>query len=100
MARQENTPLAWGWRIRAATDSAAGLAVPFTDFAPMWVNSHGHSCSTPDRHGDPPYSSRRLIKPPDTVGELKSAEIYVSDMPSLKAKKLGKLPQEEVLLEL
>jgi hypothetical protein len=69
MARQENTPLAWGWRIRAATDSAAGLAVPFTDFAPMWVNSHGHSCSTPDRHGDPPYSSRRLIKPPDTVGE-------------------------------
>jgi hypothetical protein len=39
-------------------------------------------------------------KRPDTVGELKSAEICVSHMPSLKAKKLGKLPQEKVLLEL
>ena len=38
-------------------------------------------------------------KTADTVGELKSAEIYVSDMPSLKAKKLGKRPQEKVLLE-
>jgi hypothetical protein len=36
----------------------------------------------------------------DTVGELKSAEICVSHMPSLKAKKLGKLAQEKVLLEL
>jgi hypothetical protein len=36
----------------------------FTHFAPMWVNSHGHSCSTPDRYGDPLYSSRRLEKPP------------------------------------
>ena len=32
---------------------------------------------------------------PDTVGELKSAEICVSHMPSLKAKKLRKLPQEK-----
>jgi hypothetical protein len=39
-------------------------------------------------------------KRPDTVGELKSAEIRVTHMPSLKAKKLGKLPQEKVLLEL
>jgi hypothetical protein len=39
-------------------------------------------------------------EPADTVGELKSAEIYVSHVPSLKAKKLGKLPQEKVLLEL
>ena len=31
-------------------------------------------------------------KRPDTVGELKSAEIWMSHMPSLKAKKLGKLP--------
>jgi hypothetical protein len=31
----------------------------------------------------------------DTVGELKSAEICVSHMPSLKAKKLGKLPQKK-----
>jgi hypothetical protein len=29
---------------------------------------------------------------PDTVGELKSAEIGVSHMPSLKAKKLEELP--------
>jgi hypothetical protein len=36
----------------------------------------------------------------DTVGELKSAAICVSYMPSLKAKKLEKLPQEKVLLEL
>jgi hypothetical protein len=41
-----------------------------------------------------------LKKRPDTVGELKSAEICVSHMPSLKAKKLGKLPREKVLLEL
>ena len=41
-----------------------------------------------------------LTKPPDTVGELKSAEICVSHMPSLKAKKLEKLPKEKVLLEL
>jgi hypothetical protein len=36
----------------------------------------------------------------DTVGELKSAEICVSHMPSWKAKKLGKRTQEKVLLEL
>jgi hypothetical protein len=36
----------------------------------------------------------------DTVGELKNAEICVSRMPSWKAKKLGKLTQEKVLLEL
>jgi hypothetical protein len=34
-------------------------------------------------------------KRPDTVGELKSAEIYVSHMPSLKAKKLGKLSRKK-----
>jgi hypothetical protein len=39
-------------------------------------------------------------KPPDTVGELGSAEICVSHMPSWKAKKLGKLLQEKILLEL
>jgi hypothetical protein len=36
----------------------------------------------------------------DTVGEFKSAEMGVPHMPSLKAKKLGKLSQEKVLLEL
>jgi hypothetical protein len=35
-----------------------------------------------------------------TVGEPKRAEICVSHMPSWKAKKLGKLSQQKVLLEL
>jgi hypothetical protein len=34
-----------------------------------------------------------------TVGELKSAEVCVSYMPSLKAKKLEKLTQEKTVLE-
>jgi hypothetical protein len=37
---------------------------------------------------------------PDTVGEFKSAEIGASHMLSWKAKTLGKLMQEKVLLEL
>jgi len=41
-----------------------------------------------------------LIKPPDTVGQPPSAEICVSNMPALKAKKLRKLLQEKVLIEL
>jgi hypothetical protein len=41
-----------------------------------------------------------LEKPPDTVGEFKSAEMGVLHMPSWKAKRLGKLTQEKVLLEL
>ena len=40
-----------------------------------------------------------LEKRPDTVGELKSAEMGVSHIPSLKAKTLAKLAQEKVLLE-
>jgi hypothetical protein len=35
-----------------------------------------------------------------TVGEPLSTEIRVSHMPSLRAKKRRKLPQEKVLLEL
>jgi hypothetical protein len=46
------------------------------------------------------YISLYSHKPPDTVGELKSADICGAHMPSLKAKKLGKLAQEKVLLEL
>jgi hypothetical protein len=42
---------------------------------------------------------RCLEKPGDTVGQPQSAEMCVSHMPSLKAKKLGKLMQEKVLLE-
>ena len=41
-----------------------------------------------------------LEKPPDTVGEFKSVEMGVPYIPPLKAKKLGKLTQEKVLLEL
>jgi hypothetical protein len=36
----------------------------------------------------------------DTVGQPPSTEIGVPNMPSLKAKKLSKLPREKVLLEL
>ena len=36
----------------------------------------------------------------DTVGEPPRTEIYVSYIPSLKAKKLGKLAPEKVLPEL
>jgi hypothetical protein len=36
----------------------------------------------------------------DTVGQSPSTEIGVPNMPSLKAKKLSKLPPEKVLLEL
>ena len=39
-------------------------------------------------------------KSTDTVGEFKGAEIGASHMLSWKAKKLGKLTQEKVLLEL
>ena len=49
----------------------------------------------------PPFSLQaNLTTANDTVGELKGAEICVSHMPSWKAKKLGKLTQEKVLLEL
>ena len=41
-----------------------------------------------------------LKKRPDTVGQPPSTEIGVLNMPSWKAKKLGKLSQEKVLLEL
>jgi hypothetical protein len=41
-----------------------------------------------------------LEKGRDTVGQPTSTEIGVPTMPSLKAKKLNKLPREKVLLEL
>jgi hypothetical protein len=40
-----------------------------------------------------------LKKRPDTVGEFKSAEMGVPHTPAWKAKTLGKLTQEKVLLE-
>jgi hypothetical protein len=45
------------------------------------------------------YAQGSLENWGDTVGELKSAEMRVSRMPSWKAKTLGKLMQEKVLLE-
>jgi len=45
-------------------------------------------------------SSISLEKRTDTVGQPPSTEIGVLNMPSWKAKKLGKLSQEKVLLEL
>ena len=42
-----------------------------------------------------PTISCKVAAKTDTVGELKSVEICVSHMPSLKAKKLGKLPREK-----
>ena len=41
-----------------------------------------------------------VIKGPDTVGEFKSAEMSMPHMPAWKAKTLGKLTREKVLLEL
>ena len=41
-----------------------------------------------------------LKNAPDTVGEFKSVEMGVPHMPAWKAKTLGNLSQERVLLEL
>jgi hypothetical protein len=41
----------------------------------------------------------RKKPPPDTVGELRTAKICVSYMPSLKAKKIEKFMQEKAVLE-
>jgi hypothetical protein len=45
------------------------------------------------------YRPVSIEKPGDTVGEFKSAEMGVPHMPAWKAKTLGKLTQERVLLE-
>jgi hypothetical protein len=71
-------------RMRSSTASSARLvAMPLRWFSRQIIRL---------------YAQKRMGK--DTVGELKSAEICVSHMPALKAKKLGKLPREKVLLEL
>jgi hypothetical protein len=46
------------------------------------------------------FPHRMSTKRRDTVGQSSSVEIGVSHMPSLKAKKLRKLPREKVLLDL
>jgi hypothetical protein len=53
----------------------------------------------------PAYAGHRIFEGlsenrPDTVGQPPSTEIGVLNMSSWKAKKLRKLPQEKVLLEL
>ena len=45
-------------------------------------------------------ASSLFTKRADTVGQPPGTEIGVPNMPSLKAKKLSKLPREKVLLEL
>jgi hypothetical protein len=59
-----------------------------------------HECSLKLSIGKVSYKKRSPKIRADTVGELKSAEIGVSNMPVLKAKKLRKLLREKVLLEL
>jgi hypothetical protein len=54
-----------------------------------------------DTQDCPTASIARLSKKrADTVGQPPSTEVGVFNMPFLKAKKRGKLPQEKVLLEL
>jgi hypothetical protein len=63
-----------------------------------------HTLSFDTLRGETCAHQVRLLACPkkrwDTVGELKSAAICVSYMPSLKAKTLGELAQVKVLLEL
>jgi hypothetical protein len=68
------------------------LAIPEGD--PCWTKALRGK-----KHTDPGLTPC-LKKPPDTVGQPSSTEIGVLNMPALKAKKLRKLPQEKVLLEL
>jgi len=59
---------------------------------PFWLaTSHNERMATVEMS---------LRKPPDTVGQPPSTEIGVLNMPSLKVKKLRKLPRDKVLLEL
>jgi hypothetical protein len=51
-------------------------------------------------HLVPQWVERYLGKRSDTVGQPPGTEIGVPNIPSLKAKKLSKLPREKVLLEL
>jgi hypothetical protein len=60
----------------------------------VWVN-----CTDLETIGSISYLGKAGEKRPDTVGELKSAEIWMSHMPSLKAKKLVKLTQEKAVPE-
>ena len=81
--------------------------------APECQETQGGRASREGQSGSPKPGLTKVIAAPlgsvhsscrkkgrDTVGELKSAEMGVSNMPSWKAKKLGKLTQEKVLLEL
>src|SRR5256885_7581857 len=88
------------WAPLGRSDTARnGPCGACTHFAPKWVHSRGQSCYTPDLHVNAFSSSGCLTKPPNTVGECKSAEMSVPHMPTWKAKMLGKLTQERVLLE-
>jgi hypothetical protein len=58
---------------------------------PVLRTQHVHQVSA--------HSPRALVHTAPTVGELRTAEICVSYMPSLQAKKLEKLTQEKAVLE-
>ena len=65
-----------------------------------WRDVREHRGGAPRAQARAHRGAGRPDKWRDTVGELGSAEICVSHMPSWKAKKLGKLTQEKVLPEL
>jgi hypothetical protein len=81
---------------RMAAFRRRGVELP----PPMVVADSWLSDAKRMRHVTTTHHGTFLVegKSTDTVGELKSAEMCVSHMPSWKAKKLGKHTQEKVLL--
>jgi hypothetical protein len=81
------------------------IACDGEEFLPACVHSHlirciphSENCQTASPRGFLALHTS-LEKPPDTVGEFKSAEMGMPHMPAWKAKTLGNLTQESVLLE-
>src|SRR5882672_11608920 len=90
-----------GWRV---IQSLEGIVLPFSGTWSYWIVPA--RCGVWQALADAgglPQTVRALHQTyrnrPDTVGQPPGAAIWVSNMPALKAKKLGKLPQEKVLLE-
>jgi hypothetical protein len=73
-----------------------------TTYSGHSLSSDNHGLSAPSEGHAPIDAENPVIvskSSPDTVGELRRAEVCVSCMPSLKAKKLEMLTQEKVVLE-
>jgi len=85
---ERTAPLPFGADHSLIGESAA-LTVS-TTFGPLRIPCQENKCGV----------ARSLKNRSDTVGQPPGTEIDVLKMRSLKAKKLGKLPQEKVLLEL